>query len=68
MLEVGIYVEPKWNGFRFVVEKAGDRILTFTEDAKRDLSPLLKETVEVGGKLYTPCGRTLSQAMTSGKR
>lgn len=43
MIEAGIYVEPKWNGFRFVVEKAGDRILTFTEDAKRDLSPLLPE-------------------------
>jgi hypothetical protein len=46
MLEAGIYCEPKWNGFRFVVSKAGDRILTFTEDTKRDLSPLLPNLSE----------------------
>jgi site-specific DNA-adenine methylase len=46
MLEAGIYCEPKWNGFRFVVSKADDRILTFTEDTKRDLSPLLPNLSE----------------------
>jgi hypothetical protein len=40
-LKGGIVVEPKWNGFSFVVEKSGDRVLSFTEDAKIDLLPNL---------------------------
>jgi len=40
-LEQGVGVEGKWNGFRFVVEKKGDRLLSFTDDEKRDLLPLL---------------------------
>lgn len=40
-LRDGILVEPKWNGFRVVAEKAGGRVLIFTEDTQRDISPAL---------------------------
>jgi hypothetical protein len=41
MLAAGVAVEPKFNGFRVVLEKAGPRVLVFTEDTKRDISPAL---------------------------
>ncbi|MBI3184709.1 MAG: DNA adenine methylase, partial [Myxococcales bacterium] len=41
MLKGGVAVEPKFNGFRVVLEKAGDKVLVFTEDTKRDISPAL---------------------------
>ncbi|MBI3184627.1 MAG: DNA adenine methylase [Myxococcales bacterium] len=41
MLKGGIAIEPKFNGFRVVLEKAGDKVLVFTEDTKRDISPAL---------------------------
>lgn len=37
----GLFVEPKWNGFRVVLEKKGDDILIFFEDVKRDRSIVL---------------------------
>lgn len=37
-LATGIGIGPKWNGYRIEIQKAGDRMLMFTEDKWRDVS------------------------------
>jgi site-specific DNA-cytosine methylase/site-specific DNA-adenine methylase len=37
-LDQGIFVDPKWNGFRASVQKRGDEVRIITEDVKRDVS------------------------------
>lgn len=45
LLSVGIMVEPKYNGFRIVMEKKGNKTLIYTEDEQRDLSKVLPSLV-----------------------
>lgn len=45
-LATGIACEPKYNGFRVVVEKKSDRILIYTEDRWRDISASLPSVVK----------------------
>ena len=44
-LRDGVFVEPKWNGFRLIVEKKGDQTLLFFEDTKKDKSGVLPSLV-----------------------
>lgn len=41
LLQMGIVVEPKYNGFRLSLQKRGGKVLIYTEDEKRDLSKTL---------------------------
>lgn len=52
ILQMGVIVEPKYNGFRISMQKRGDRVFIITEDEKRDLSKVLPGLVDELRKIH----------------